>query len=364
MPAGQVLSAGIALIQEAQDLVYSLKNQWSRLNLNNTNGAQQSKQTLNIQKNAGSKTHIQTKTLSNTFAPLNNKIYLNRENKKEKESRTNKENVMKDEQSKFSKTATKEKQDSKFQCDEKHKRNSSKNNNGNQGKILSPKLVHPKVNVQIVNNNDDIQFDADLIGGGTIDQIQDERTRQVMKMAIVEESLLRKTDAWKQELQNDYNLHLAIGDGACLFSSLSLCLNLDPSLYSHLIRRIICDGLEDTIGAPEMETFVGRNFHKYIEEMRMEKTYGTHLEMATFCRIFECAITLFTVDNFTGSTNKGNIDDYGKGDTIFLRLVKDPKFPQRNHYDCLTPKMGNNFENTMRRVLLRIENLSIKLSRT
>ncbi|GAA5825367.1 hypothetical protein JCM10212_004091, partial [Sporobolomyces blumeae] len=86
-----------------------------------------------------------------------------------------------------------------------------------------------------------------------------------------------------------------LGDGNCLFRALSDQLYGSPS--SHLsIRSRLCDELD--LESERYRVFVDEDEYRggwngYVREMRQPGTYGTHIELSAFVRVYKRPIKIF-----------------------------------------------------------------------
>ena len=92
-----------------------------------------------------------------------------------------------------------------------------------------------------------------------------------------------------KNLKKKYYIGNVIGDGNCLFYSLSKLIFRNMFYYSH-IRQLICDKIENTNIYDE---FI-EDKSEYVKKMRNDKEYGSLLEIETFCEIFKIKIIVYT----------------------------------------------------------------------
>ena len=92
-----------------------------------------------------------------------------------------------------------------------------------------------------------------------------------------------------KNLKKKYFIGEVIGDGNCLFYSLSKLIFRNRFYYSN-IRQLICDELENTNIFNEYI----ENRSEYVKKMRRDKEYGSFLEIRTFSKIFKIKIIVYT----------------------------------------------------------------------
>jgi hypothetical protein len=87
------------------------------------------------------------------------------------------------------------------------------------------------------------------------------------------------------------------GDGNCLFRALAHQMTIDDSNHIQ-IRSTICDYMEknrdefSSFFAPSSEYSI-QNFNEYIYSMRKTSTYGDHLCLVAFTRIYKLDVRIY-----------------------------------------------------------------------
>ena len=137
----------------------------------------------------------------------------------------------------------------------------------------------------------------------------------------------------RDELNYNFEIVRSAGDGNCLFHSLLSQFGLDINNNHQLIRQDICTGMEVD------ESLVMQNKTVYLDKMRRNGTYGGHLEIVTFGKIFLVNITVYEENQENKKVNKITFNEYGGNDrpSIYLKLSTWPDQEGWNHYDSLRP---------------------------
>ena len=148
-----------------------------------------------------------------------------------------------------------------------------------------------------------------------------------------------------KNLKKKYYIGNVIGDGNCLFYSLSKLIFRNMFYYSH-IRQLICDKIENTNIYDE---FI-EDKSEYVKKRRNDKEYGSLLEIETFCEIFKIKIIVYTrkiIDENYLKKDTDLLDTYIVGEKykgnfglIFDKYAKD-ETGIYNHYSDLYPKDNN-----------------------
>ena len=192
------------------------------------------------------------------------------------------------------------------------------------------------------------------LGLKAVDEIGDENGRVFARKVITDLSNIWNKFNWDCELRDGFSVRHAAGDGACLFNSLCMSAGLEPKEYSGGLRQILCDGLEDDPETSKMfEALMdGQKLDNYVKSMRLPGTYGTHLEISMFNKIFGVGVTIYIVGQ--ESVCKKVEDDSGKNEMIYLRLATYGGNSNLNHYDMLIPKGEVISDRVKNRILTRI----------
>lgn len=186
-----------------------------------------------------------------------------------------------------------------------------------------------------------------------VDEIQDEVDRVFVRKTKTDLNNLWNKFNWECELRDEFSVRKAAGDGACLFNSLCMAVGLEPQLHSKNLREIICDGLEDDLETSSKFDSImnGQKLEDYVKNMRLPGTYGSHIEIMMFNKIFGAGVTIYIV----GPDNVGKKieDEWGKEDIIYLKLTTHSN-SNLNHYDMLSRNGDIQSDRVRNRILTRI----------
>lgn len=217
-------------------------------------------------------------------------------------------------------------------------------------------------NKKIENNEDFVKVYETLtkqMKGESLDEY-DEEVRIEIRNMITRKNLIQKEEQFRYELNNEFILINAQGDGACLFNAIAACLNTKNNIVdSNSIRQICCDVLDYS---PELLADISNQKDKkrYIEELRSSKFYADSRALNSFNKMFQTKIVIYEVNKESHSVSKMILDDFVKDDvTIFLRFEVYPNNPDLNHYDCLRRKIGEDvtkLKYISDRIITRFEN--------
>ena len=233
--------------------------------------------------------------------------------------------------------------------------NESKNNYEEITVVENNNKKNKNSNENIINTNNEIDEEVKDNNEMEVENIilNEEKNKIKLDSNIVNKNESKNDTITIKQLEEEYYIDTVIGDGNCLFYSLSNLI-FGNSNYYHTIRQLICDYIENKSEA----NYFNVEKKDYLSNMRNDKIYGSGIELEVFSIICGIKIKCFRRKINISKTKKDQVEKIiinEKGIGNFGLLLDFYQNNENlNHYSSLRYKKGNGISNEN---LIKIRNI-------